>query len=459
VVDDPKSNCLMYRRTNPQLDGGFWPNGRAIWTGLPDYAPAWLKPKNIREQKKEIILGNGAKIKYQQAENTARACDDAQGQELTLITVDEATQHDMVFLKYLMSRLRSPSRHFSRMVMSCNPNPDHPIREMIDWYIGEDGFVIPERDGKIRYFISENDEFLWGNSREELGEKYNIEESRWESKILSFSFVSGTIYDNPIMIEMNPSYLAFLEGLNEVDKAQLLHGNWNARPKGANYWVRDWVKPITLAEMPDNVVTVRAYDLAATERSQANKWPDPTACGKLSRCKDGYYYMQGDYHKDFYDDVLDIYGQFCKRSGDRDNHIIKQAIHDGDDCLICLPVDAGAAGKTTYEAMSAKIGMAGFRVKPDPTPNNKSKLTRFQNFATNCENGLVYVVVDTFDKKTLEFIYKQLEAFDGERSTSNRKDEFPDLWASATNLLMKERLRRPMSNATPTATKLAQFKR
>jgi hypothetical protein len=29
---------------------------------------------------------------------------------------------------------------------------------------------------------------------------------------------------NPIMMEINPSYLAFLEGLNEVDKAQLLHG-------------------------------------------------------------------------------------------------------------------------------------------------------------------------------------------------------------------------------------------
>lgn len=224
VVDDGKSNCIMYRRTNPQLDGGFYPNGRAIWKGLPPDAPDWLKPKSIREQKKEIILGNGAKIKYQQAENTAKAKDDAQGQEFTLITVDEATQHDFEFLEYLMSRLRSPSRHFSRMIMSCNPSPDHEIRTLISWYIGEDGYVIPERDGVVRYFFTEGGNYFWGDSREELGTKYDIPEERWEEKILSFSFVSGTIYDNPIMMELNPSYLAFLEGLNEVDKAQLLHG-------------------------------------------------------------------------------------------------------------------------------------------------------------------------------------------------------------------------------------------
>lgn len=114
----------MYRRTNPQLEGGLWPNGRSIWTGIDqlDHVPEQIKTKTIRDQKKEIILNNNAKIKYQQAENTARAKDDAQGQEFTLIGVDEATQHDFVFLEYLMSRLRSPSKHFSRLVMSCNPD-------------------------------------------------------------------------------------------------------------------------------------------------------------------------------------------------------------------------------------------------------------------------------------------------------------------------------------------------
>lgn len=242
---------------------------------------------------------------------------------------------------------------------------------------------------------------------------------------------------NPVMMEVNPSYLAFLEGLNEVDKAQLLYGNWNARLKGANYWERAWVKPIQSHEMPLDVTCCRAYDLAATERSQANKYPDPTACGKLYRDRQGYYYMAGEYHQDFYDDVYGVYGQFCKRAGDRDNHILKQAYVDGEDCPIILPVDVGAAGKSNYASMAANFTQYGFIVKQDPMPINKSKLTRFLPFATACENGLVYILVDTFDKKTLEFIYKQLEAFDGERSTSERKDEFPDLFGSAFNFLSR----------------------
>lgn len=186
VIDDPNSHCILYRRTNPQLDGGLWPNGREIYSG---------RAINVREQKKEIIMPNGAKIKYQQAENTAKACDDAQGQEFTQILIDEATQHDPIFLKYAMSRLRSPSRHFSRMVMSCNPSPDHMIRGMIDWYLDNEGYPDPEKEGKIRYFVVRNDEFIWGDSKGELGDKFDIEEKDWDAKILSFSFVSGTIYD------------------------------------------------------------------------------------------------------------------------------------------------------------------------------------------------------------------------------------------------------------------------
>lgn len=195
VADDPKSNCILYRKTNPQLEGGLWTNGRDIWSNLPDYVPDSMKVKTIRDQKKEIILNNGCKIKYQQAENTARAKDDAQGQEFTFVGVDEACQHDMEFLLYLMSRLRSPSRHFSRMVLSCNPNESHGIRQMIDWYLDDDGYPDPEKDGVVRYFVTENDDFIWGDSKEELAEKLHIPEDRWESKIISFSFVSGTIYD------------------------------------------------------------------------------------------------------------------------------------------------------------------------------------------------------------------------------------------------------------------------
>lgn len=105
----------------------------------------------------------------------------------------EATQFEWEQIEYFMSRLRSPSKHFSRMVMSCNPSADHTLRQMIDWYLDSEGYAIPERDGVVRYFVQEAGEYYWGDSREELGRKRDIPEDRWEDKILSFSFVSGTI--------------------------------------------------------------------------------------------------------------------------------------------------------------------------------------------------------------------------------------------------------------------------
>jgi len=457
LIDDPKTNCILYRRTNPQLMGGLWPNARSIYENLPKN----MTPRAIRDHKMEVVFKNGAKIKYQQAENVSKSKNDAQGQEFTFIGIDEGTQFEWEQIEYFMSRLRSPSKHFSRMVISCNPSPDHTLRSMIDWYLDESGYAIPERDGVVRYFVQEAGEYIWGDSKKELGEKLDIPKNRWEDKILSFSFVSGTIYDNPVMMEINPSYLAFLEGLNDVDKAQLLYGCWDARAKGANYWQREWIKEKFKSEIdPSTMQIVRSYDLAATERSQVNKYPDPTACCKVYKDRQGYYYIAGDYHEDFYDDYYDIYGQFCKRSGDRDNHIIKQAHHDGTDCTILLPVDVGASGKTAYEAMASNFMQEGFMVKPDPTPNNKTKLVKFQPFATACFNGLVYFLVDTFDKKTLEFIYKQLEAFDGERSTTTRHDEFPDLLASAYNYLQKSKVHKAFSmpRVASRNTPYAQFK-
>ena len=229
--------------------------------------------------------------------------------------------------------------------------------------------------------------------------------------------------------------------LARYNEPLLNKSNWNARSKGASYWERSWLTAISSNDLPSQHTSCRAYDLAATERSQANKFPDPTACVKMFKCKRGFFYIAGDYQEDIYDEHYNIFGQMCKRSGDRDMHIIKQGKHDGNETPIVLPVDPGAAGKTAYQEMAKTFMAEGFIVKKDPTATNKSKLIRFQPFATACENGLVFILEDTFDPVTRDFIYKQLEAFDGERSTASRKDDFVDAMATAYNFLAKTPVR------------------
>ncbi|AUR93445.1 terminase-like family protein [Vibrio phage 1.187.O._10N.286.49.F1] len=241
------------------------------------------------------------------------------------------------------------------------------------------------------------------------------------------------------MMEMNPSYLAFLEGLNEIDKAQLLHGNWDARPRGANYFERDWLQVVD--SVPIGAKCCRAYDFAATERSQVNKSPDATTSCKMYKDRDGYFTLAGEYHESFIDDETAVMGRVCKRVGDRDKVVIKQAHYDGSDCIIVSPIDPAAAGKQVFTEFAKKMAGEGFTVKKDPVPNNRAKLQRFLPFADSAENGLIRIAKNTFDPVTYEFIMKELEAFDGERSSGARHDDFPDCIASAYNFLCTSKVR------------------
>lgn len=231
--------------------------------------------------------------------------------------------------------------------------------------------------------------------------------------------------------------------------------NWDARPKGANYFEREWLKEVD--KIPYGAACCRAYDMAATERSQVNKSPDATVSIKMYRDQNGYFYLAGEYHDQFIDKDINIKGRVCKRVGDRDNVIKLQAAYDGTECIIVSPIDPGAAGKQVYTEFAKKMSSVdiggerySFRVKKDPVPNNKSKLTRFLPFADAAENGLIYIVKSTFDSATYNFIMKEMEAFNGERSTSERKDDFPDAVATAYNFMCQKRIRPKYTGALTT---------
>lgn len=240
------------------------------------------------------------------------------------------------------------------------------------------------------------------------------------------------------MMINNPDYLAQLEGLNEVDRARLLYGNWDARPQGANYFKRSYLTEVDV--LPSNMTFVRAYDKAGTERSSGNKTPDFTAGIKIGRDQDGNYYLIGDYHEDFKDTgewSTGTEGRFCKKAGERDNIIKKQAKHDGDDVVVVFSVDPGQAGISEFTTSSRELISMGYTVDKDPTPGNKAKLTRFSPFANLAQNGFVKILKKSFDLATYEALMKELESFDGLRSTGSRKDDWVDAISSGVNYMEK----------------------
>ena len=204
-----------------------------------------------------------------------------------------------------------------------------------------------------------------------------------------------------------------------------------------DHFERAWLQHGT--SLPASITWARAWDKASSQPSEEEMRPDYTACAKMGKCKDGFFHMVGHYHVDNHDRFEKssklMAGKFRERSGPRDTIILKQAEHDGKACTVVFSQDPGAAGATEFQESSKKLIQKGVRVKKDPMPTQTGKLIRFLPFSSACEHGLVIIYEDTFPKDTLEAIYKELEAFNGERSTRSRKDDWPDAYASCFNYL------------------------
>ena len=197
--------------------------------------------------------------------------------------------------------------------------------------------------------------------------------------------------------------------------------NWFARPQGSNFFKREWLKKAD--RVPSGSTKARAWDKGSTEPSDVTPHPDFTACCGMAKSRDGDYYIFGNFHPDNIDDKISISGKFRKRPGPRDRIILKQAQYDGEEVRIVQPLDPGQAGASEFRESSKKLVSEGFVVRKDPKPPRNSKLTKFEPFSAACENGDVYIVEDSFNKPTLEAFYKELEAFNGERSGKLRKDD------------------------------------
>lgn len=365
----------------------------------------------------------------------------------------------------MIGRLRSAADNDSFLLATTNPDYQSWVYHWVSWYLDEEGYFDENKLGVVRHFVIVDDMPKFADTAEELEKEYpdlcwvyNENEGK-EVYVapLTFLFIGGTIFDNPALINSNPKYLSALKAQSRVNRMRLLDGCWHAQPEGSNYFQREWLHK--LDKRPFGCKEARAWDLASSEPSDKNRHPDATASVKMLKTRDGEFIIVGDYDPETEDKATKVKGRVFQRPGQRDNSIIRQSKIDGDDCHVVLPIDPGASGQTAYREIAKKISAEGFRVKSDPTPSNKSKLTRFEPFSSAAQNGLISIVESTFNKETLDHFYKELETFDGERSTSSRKDDIPDGAASCYNYLVKAKTHKPTPMPTNnTKTKLSAMR-
>lgn len=405
-VDNGGFGAVFFRRNMKQImnEGGLWDT--AIKMYLPIGGISKLSPMPT------IIWPSGAKITF----SHLQLKDDVlgwQGAQVCLICFDELTHFEESQFWYMLSRNRSTCGVRPYVRASTNPDVNSWVADLIKWWIDQDtGYPIPERSGVIRYMYRQGGEIIWDDSREQLAKKVGVSPDKAKTLIKSFTFVASSIFDNKILLEKDPSYLANLNALTTVDRERLLHGNWKIRPAEGLIFSRTAVSYIDAA--PTKLRYCRKWDLAATEPSETNRNPDATAGVLLGVDNERNYY------------VLDVIRRQENAASIR-RLVLLTAEQDKKkyrNVTINISQDPGQAGKE--QAQSYIKMLAGYKVVA--RAESGDKVTRAEPLAAQWQAGNVYIVKGDWNSMYVD----EMEKFpDGEH------DDMVDASSGAFNELTK----------------------
>ncbi|MBR8535418.1 terminase family protein [Carboxylicivirga sediminis] len=231
---------VIFRRTSPQIrsEGGLWDTSKLLFP---------IVGGNPRESSLEWTFpgkhDKPVKLKFSHLEYEKNVLD-WQGSQIAFIAFDELTHFSKSMFFYLLSRNRSTCGIKPYVRATCNPDPDSWVADFIEWWINQDtGYPIPERAGKLRYFLKDGDNIIWGDSKQEVLDRCpHIVETVLKAEpdtdpktlVKSATFIPGSIYNNKELLKKDPGYLGNLLAQDEAAKAQLLEGNWKIRTDGTD---------------------------------------------------------------------------------------------------------------------------------------------------------------------------------------------------------------------------------
>ena len=264
---NPGFGSVLFRRTLPEhkRQGGPWDESMGMY-------PLFGAVPNTSSLQWKFPSGSKITFAGLQYETDVMSWKSAQIPAILFDQLEMFTQYQFM---YMASRNRSVCGVKPYIRATCNPEPGW-LADFLAWWIAEDGYADLSRAGKIRYFVVSNDTFVWADDPEELKEQF--------PKLIprSCTFIPATIYDNKILLEADPGYLANLMGQSLVERERLLGdaergGNWKIKPEAGNVFNRKWFPIVSDWEKNKNWSWVIRWDFATTEKSVTNEDPDYTA--------------------------------------------------------------------------------------------------------------------------------------------------------------------------------------
>lgn len=376
---------VIFRKNYNQItaEGGLWDASHKLYGQVQG-----AYDKKTPRYHWEFDGGSGGKISFAHLEDE-KSLNSWQGSEICYIGFDELTHFTKHQFIYMLSRNRSTCGVKPYVRATCNPDSDSWVASFISWWIDQDtGYPIKERSGAIRWMVTLNDVFYWGDSPEELAEKYDVELEDCKS----VTFIASKLTDNKILMKIDPGYMANLKALTEVDKERLLNGNWKIKASAGRYFKRTQVEFISA--IPNDIVRwCRAWDFAATDKDE-NDNADYTASVLLGLRKNGTMV------------ILDVVNQQIK-AGDVEKLLKNTSIMDkakyGAKYIVRIPQDPGAAGKILAKQYIKLL--TGFNVKCEAISGDKE--LRATPLATQWQNGNIQVLIAPWNEEYIS----QMESF------------------------------------------------
>ena len=398
--------------------GAVWDESKQLFTDIDPKGK--IKVKDLKYQ-----FSSGAEVAFshfERADNTK----DWQGSQISSCVMEELCQFEEGQFDYILSRLRTSANMKPNMRATMNPEADSWVKKYVSWYLYPEGHELfgrpdPSKQGIIRWFIRRSDGLVWGDSKEELLEKHP------DGIPLAFRFIGASVFDNPYI---QPSYIAFLNGLPKLEKEKLLYGNWEARVEATTYFQRSWCEEITAYDPSEITKLVRAWDFAATLKSDAVPSPDYTVSVLMAKTKTNDYI------------VLDV-RRMRIRPGDWETQIVDAWEYDRQICgnvVTIIPQDPGASGQMATSILCRALAERG--IVTEKMRASGKKLDRFRPFSASSQVGSVKFLKgcgNDYENKVVNdngFVYRELEAFDGlRRSGEHGHDDIPDAISDAFSFL------------------------
>ena len=257
VLSCGKSFAAILSVAEPSLD----PNFRACFTRrtfgelrsggglMDDFTTAYGEYVTVVKSdppRAEFPCGSFVEMRQINNEDKRKITESWKGSQYDLIYMDELTSYEFSTFKYLLSRNRGKGKWTGKFRGTTNPEKMCWVRDFIDWYVGIDGQIIPERDGVVRYFYINGEtisDVVWGDTKEEVYDKCKIDIDRklsslngrtgkgvkftYDNLIKSFTFYLGKMSENRALMEGNMDYAGSVAAVGGRQAQQLIEGNWN----------------------------------------------------------------------------------------------------------------------------------------------------------------------------------------------------------------------------------------